>query len=181
MRALDVHEGRVIVSPEAMALPVIRTLYKRDKSKKKERAFDETCFVVYMTDPRKANPYSALDETKRREKLIKDVLDGREPDKELEKAVKWWAEYWQENIPEMEIWQDAKEAATSLMDYLKNVDYTERTNSGAMVANPGQVASTLSKVNTILQQLAGLGKKIQEEAYELVRARGGREINPLER
>jgi len=181
MRALDIHEGRVIPTPEALAVPVIAALYSRDKSKKKERAFDELCYVVFMTDPRKANPYMGLNLEERKDKLIKEVLASKKPDKLVDEAVKWWQEYWSRNIPEIEVWQDAQSAATSLMDYLKNVDYDERTKGGSMVHNPSHVASTLAKVSDILQQLNSLGRKIQEEAFDIIKSRGGREINPLER
>lgn len=181
MRALDIHEGRVIPTPEALALPVFSALYARDKTKHKEKAFSELCYVVFMTDPRKANPYMGMDENERHDKLVEEILNGKKPDKLVLEALEWWQDYWARNIPEIEVWKDAQSAATSLMDYLKNVDYDERTKSGGMVHNPNHVASTLAKVSDILQQLNSLGRKIQEEAFDIIKSRGGRDINPLER
>lgn len=181
MRSLDIHEGRVIPTPEALAVPVISALYERDNTKHKENAFKALCYVTFMTDPRKANPYIGLNEEDRATKLQKEFLGGKKPDKLIKDAVEWWREYWATNIPEIEVWRDAQSAATSLMDYLKNVDYDERTRAGSMVHNPSHVASTLAKVSDILQQLNSLGRKIQEEAFDIIKSRGGRDINPLER
>ena len=83
----DLRDGQVVLNPESLAIPIFNTIWKRDKTKSKERANREIAYIFFMCDFN--SPYMAYPNIKRREVVVNDFMKDPKwkEDKDIKEAM----------------------------------------------------------------------------------------------
>ena len=86
MKILDIRNGKVEISAEALLVPELSKIYNRDKTKGKDKSLLELAYVYYTCDFQ--SPYADLPDTERDASVAYDLFkDGKyKPDKDLQAA-----------------------------------------------------------------------------------------------
>lgn len=168
---------------ETLLISPFKEIWERDSSKFKEEAIKEFTYVELMTSKLKSNPYSGYTEEDRHNKL-KEVLkfdSSWKPDKLLQEAMVKIDEFQREASPTYQYYIDSLVTAERTRKFLKEIDLDERNpKTGGLLYKPADVIKGVTETEKIIQTLASLKKKVEEELFETKRVRGNRTINEFE-
>lgn len=160
----------LFISPEALAIDAFSAIWKRDKSKDKNKAYKELAFVFYMEDYRTVyNQYIG----KEREEIIKTDLKlpkEWEPDEKVKLALDKYREL--NTTMSMELLEDALFGVNKLREYFKGVDFLEVTKDGRMAHDPAKFKGVLKDLPEIVKSLKKLREEIRQELDEDAGVRG---------
>ena len=87
-KIFDISNGEVILTPEALAIPVFKEIWDSDKTKTKERAEKEIKFVVFFCDSVKS-PYKDYPTDERYDILREEIFGDSKwkPDELVKRAI----------------------------------------------------------------------------------------------
>tara|TARA_R100000406_G_C3094800_1_gene120445 strand:+ start:636 stop:1178 length:543 start_codon:yes stop_codon:yes gene_type:complete len=175
----DLRDGQVVLNAESLAIPIFNKIWKRDKSKDKEKANREIAYIYFMCDFN--SPYMAYPNTKRREVVLTDFMRDVKwkEDKEIEDAMSKYLEFQETHT--MRLMKAARGAADKLASYFEHIDFREMGENGKPLYNAKDVAINLEKVGSIVESLDKLENKIKKEIKSDSRVRGGGDIGLYER
>ncbi len=169
MRLFDIDKGRVVMNPTSLWIPELKTLWTRDKSKDKAKAYNEIAYIVFMYDHR--SPYKDYAEKDREEKIRKDCFPDNpdwQPDVAVSKAINRFKEF--QETANSRLLSAAKIAADKLTDYFRSVDPTAAT----------EIVKNLKELGTVVKSLDMLEKQVQKEQLEANTIRGGQDVGFFE-
>ena len=117
----DLRDGHVVLNAESLAIPIFNKVWKRDRSKVKDKATKEISYIFFMCDFN--SPYMAYPNTKRREVVLNDFMKDKDwkEDKEIEEAMKKYLEFQETHT--MRLMKAAKGAVDKLTSYFENIDF----------------------------------------------------------
>lgn len=171
MKLFKFEDYEVVVSEEALTLKPFKQLWQRDRTKAKSRAQNELSYIYFMYDPRSEYMF-ILDEEVRRKEILEGIgfKDTWKEDQAVKEAV---ALYKKLTTTTASILLDSiRETIENLRAELQVIDFTERTNSGALVYSLSMVTSTLDKLIALTDKLVKAEKLIHEQIKEQSKMRG---------
>lgn len=176
MKLFDIVNGKVVMNPQALAMPEFRYLWDRDKDIDKDNAVREISYIVFLCDESLANPYRAYKEGDREEVLLKDFIKEKswKADKYIDAAVKKYLEATQ--TTNSRLLKAAKNAAEKLAGYFDMIDFNETDKDGKYLFSAKELASNLAAVGNIVKSLHQLEEMVKKEQLETNTVRGGGEI-----
>jgi len=179
MSLFDLKNGNIVLNPDSLALPGFREIWKKDKTKGKEKATREISYVYFMCDYH--SPYAVYPNLKRREAIAKDYMGGRdwEETEDIKEAIRRYVDF-QETYT-MRLMRAAKGASDKLAGYFEDVDFLARDDNGKPIFTAKDVAVNLEKIGNIVDSLDKLETRIKKEVKTDSRIRGGGEIGMYER
>lgn len=154
MKILELNNDRVTISAEALGLTFFKTLWSRDKSKNKEKAYNDIAYVFYYCDFN--SPFSALPPDDRA-KTIKQFVIGDTKfvvDKEIELAIEGYKEL--NTTPAMKMLEAVQIAISKMENYFRTVDYAEED-----IDKVGKFIERLPKLIESVNQASEICKKEQ--------------------
>ena len=172
MHLLVFEDYEVKPSPEALLVKPIRRLYNEDRSKQKEKFYQQMSYLYFMCDPRSTYAY-LIDENERRKAIIEQegLPEDFKPSALLEEAMET---YKQHTVTvSQKLLQAAMKAADTVSKFLEEVDLTEEDDKGRPKYQVSQITSALKNVEGIVSSLQTLTKKVEQEVEDKTRARGG--------
>lgn len=150
MSLFNFHTDHVTLTKEISGLKPFQKLLEREDS-------NQVLLYIYHLADWKSN-YAKWDPEERREKLIEEVLDGEEPDEEVEEAVEFYKELNQ--TESLKLLEAARKGVYTLQEYFEQED-------PMMEEKPGKAAkdliSNLEKVGNILKALNEWEEQIKQE------------------
>ena len=175
----DIINGEVVLNPQSLYIKPFRDIWKRDKTKDKQRATNEISYVVFLLH--NLSPYTSYPEEVR-ETVIKQDVFG-DPDIELddvvEDAVNKYAEF--QNTTNTRLLSSAKMAAEELSSYFRSVKFDKKDErTGKPEYSARELASNLSAVGNIIKSLSLLEKQVRREQLEDITVKGQSEIGEYE-
>ena len=175
----DLKGGQIVLNAESLAVPIFNKIWKRDKSKSKDRANKEIAYIFFMCDFN--SPYMAYPGNKKRDIILNDFMKDPKwkEDKEIKEAMNKYLEFQETHT--MRLMKAAKGAADKLAMYFEDIDFKEMGDNGRPLYNAKDVASNLEKVGSIVESLDKLENKIKKEIKADSRVRGGGDIGLYER
>ena len=83
----ELKDGKLIIEPSRLIVPVFKQLYDRDKSKDKTQAFKEFSYIYFLLDFK--SPYAGYPNDKKEEAIKKDLFKNNkwEPDSLVTEAI----------------------------------------------------------------------------------------------
>lgn len=167
---------------ETLLISPFKEIWERDKSKDKVQATKEFTFIELMTSKKKSNPFSGYNDEVRFSKLKEMLFDENwKPDMEIEIGLVKMKDFQEEASPTYKYYIDNLETAEKTRTFLKNIDLYERnTKTGNPLYKPKDVTSAIADTERILQTLAILRDKVEQELFESVKTKGNRQINHFE-
>lgn len=162
---IDDKTKEVIPSPDILLIHPFDIIWKRAEDK--SRAVKEIAFVAFMENLEDDNPYRDEEGNSKVEKVKKAVFgdDPFEPDPIIDHARDVLRGRYEATFA-YSYYNAAVEAALSLRDYMRTVDFSERTKSEAMVHDPNKTQNTIAQTIKTLQNLKELRKRVITESFE---------------
>lgn len=159
---------KVHVSEEAFLLAPFKAIYKRDKSRTKNKAISELAYVWFFTDI--TSPYlSTIDLKERQEEIIRDLElpDGWKPDKVIDTAIDYYRE--RSRTITQHLYEAAMIAASAVNDVFARAEELIKMSKDEIAASE-KVINALGKVPGIM---AGL-KKAEKELIKEIEDKEGK-------
>jgi hypothetical protein len=125
MKIFELKDNQVVIDPEILTIPEFHTVWEADKTKGKEKAFQNFTYIYHTSDY--ASPYANYPADKREEAVRHDLI----PDKKWKPAPYTLAaidKYRQLSItPMMRLLAAAQAKVDQLADYLEGTGVTDET------------------------------------------------------
>lgn len=146
------YEGyKVIVEPEVLLLEPFKKIWKRDRSKSKDKATLEIAFIYFFCDPR--SDYTYLVDDAERAKAIKEgegLADNWKPDKVMLEAIKFYNSFKSTSILLLE---DTRMAVDKLRTLLRTIDLTKTDKNDKPVYTLNNITATIKQVPALVKEL----------------------------
>lgn len=178
MHLIELVNYEIVPTQECFLVKPLRDLFNADKSKQKEKFFQQLSVVYFMADPRSSYNYitdleARLEIIKEQEGLSKDFkIDGK-----VQEAIDWYKKHTL--TTSSLLLDDARQAVDKIRQFLRDVDLNATDDKG-------KPKYTINTVTTALKQLPQLAKDLKDtekiltlEIEEAGRARGGNESKSL--
>lgn len=175
----DMKDGKFIVDPNAIIIPPFKDIWERDKSKTKETAINELCFVYFAADFN--SPYITFPEDEKIERIKQDFLvkNKLKPDSLLLHSIEVYKQF--QETHSMRLLNSARVAADKMSTYFNNINFDDEDDSGKLKYVAKDVASTLANVGKIVESLDKLEEKVKKEIKTTTKVRGGGAASKWER
>lgn len=171
MKNLITLENNVLrISPEALVIQEFSIIWKRDKTKTKDRALKELAYVYHSTDYQSI--YRNYHPHDRDSKIKTDIFADKEwmPDTVIIMAQDKYASL--QTTLSLELMNDAEMGITKLRDYFKQVDFSEDENGTAaknFIAN-------VKAMGDLVKGMKSLREEVEKELSDNMQMRGGSKI-----
>jgi hypothetical protein len=182
MNIFQIENNIVVPTPQALLIKDFKTIWDRDKSKKKEQAIKEFSYIEFMSSYQKNNPFINYEPFMRHRKICEHVFGDPKyiPDAQVKKAQETYEEIQNEGSVSLRFYKSLVTAVEKLIKFAEDVDLTARDNRGSAVYTPAHITQITSKAYDTLKQLSLMETKVQQDLYESSKTRGNREINHFE-
>lgn len=159
------------ITPEALMIPEFNKIYKRDKSKDKNKALKELAYIYYSMDY-KSN-YLSYSKDLREERLNEDFMEDKKykPDQMILEAMKKYEQLQQ--TPTMNYLKAARNAMEETEKYFNGIDYSERDVRGNAIYKVTEVTKALKDSYGVKDTLDKLMEAVKKEQSNSNQARGG--------
>lgn len=170
---------RVNVAEEALLLTPFKNIYKRDKSRGKDKAINELAFVWFYADIK--SPYqSIIDDEERTEEIIKDteLPNTWKPDKLVKDAIEFYKK--RNKTVVVSLYDSAMIAASAVNGVFSNSkDLIESAEDQITAAQ--KVIAALEKVPKVMESLRNVEKQLIREIEDTEgKTKGSRTFNTFE-
>ena len=171
MRIIDIQEGKITITPEALCISPFSELWQGDKSKDKSKATSQMKYIWFFADIE--SPYYDKPEADRHNLLALDVMKDKDykVTKEVNEGIKKYQELYNSTPGII-----ALDAAYSLMfkiqEYFKTVDLQE--------VDVKKLTDTFSNMPKIMNALQEARRVAFSEKVKGVKIRGGAELGLYE-
>ena len=140
MNSLFEFDGQHIsVNPILLSIKPFEQIWKRDKSKIKEKARKELIYIYGMVSTNDDNIWKDYVDLKKREDIIIEDLFGKNsdwtPDRLVLEAIDKYRARYPKTPAEM-LLETAMKAMMKVKDHLDSIDLNERDNQGRLIHNP---------------------------------------------
>jgi len=175
-KLFDIVKSEVVISPHVLAIPAIKKLWDRDKTKSKDRAYKEISYIVFMYDFH--SPYKDVSVSERDKRVKKDVFktDDWVPDNYVKEAIEIYR--FLQETPLTRLLEVNLNNIDKLTEYLEGIDFKGKDLEDANKTAEGLMKG-MEKIGNIIKSLSILRKQVQTEVAENT-ARGNTEIGYFE-
>ena len=158
------------ISEEAFALKPFKDLWKRDKSKGKDRALQELAYIYFMEDTRSDYQiYIDREERSEQIKLGEGFPEDWKPDKAVLDAQQFYAGFKSESALLLE---DIRAAITKLREYIKTIDLNAVDDKGKPIYTLNTYTTTIKQIPELITSLDAAEKAIAKESVTQDKVRG---------
>lgn len=153
MHICEIINGEIQPTQEALLIKPIRKLYNQDRSKSKQKFFDQLSVIYFMVDPRSSYNY-ILDENQRLETILTECgIENFKMTKDLKEAMEVYKKHCVTTAGLL--LESTKIAIDKVRDFLKNVNLSA-------VDDKGKPLYTISSITTAIKQIPQLAKDVQD-------------------
>lgn len=169
-KILDLKDGKIVISPECLAITPFKELWESDISKTKSLATNKIKYVWFYSDY--SSPYFQQPEEVRQKMIILDVI--RDKDFKVTKDIKDCIAKYKElsSTPAIRMVESANILAGKMESYFKDVDLA--------AVDVKKVTDIFINMPKIVSSLKEAEKKCMEEVNNGVKVRGNASIGMFE-
>jgi hypothetical protein len=179
MGLFDFKDYKVVISPDAVAIPAFKTIWERDKTKEKHKATQELSYIYFVNDFK--SPYSIYPEEDRRAKVLSDFI--KNPDWVMDAELKIAEEEYNEfqKTYSMRFLESARGLADKLTAYFDEVDFHATDERGKPTYSATDAVRNLKEVGNVIESLDKVEEKVKKEIDSQTKVRGKKVIRDRER
>lgn len=179
MGLFDYKDYKVVISPDAVAIPAFRKIWERDKTKHKHKATQELSYIYFVNDFK--SPYSVWPEEDRRQKVMDDFI--KDPDFKMDPELKAAeAEYNEfQRTYSMRFLESARGLADKLTAYFEEVDFHATDERGKPLYSATDAVRNLKEVGNVIESLDKVEEKVKKEIDSKAKVRGKKVVRERER
>ena len=172
------YEGyKLNISEEALLLKPFKEIWQRDKSKSKDKAFQELGYIYFMSDPR--SDYQYLVDEEERSKAIKEgegIPSSWKPDKVVLDAITFYKSFKPTSALLLE---DTRFAVDKLRKLLREI-LTKVDDKGKPIYTLNTITATIKQIPSLVKDLDEAEKALSKELIESGKVRGSQEKSMYE-
>lgn len=153
------------ISEEALCIKAFRELFKRDRSKTKEKALLELGFIYFYLDPR--SDYSFLtDDEERMEAIIEQegFPTKWKPDDKVQRAMEVYRSLTQTSSSLL--LQDTRISIDKARAFLRNLDLEQKDDNGKPIYTINSYLNAIKDVPKLIKELSEAEKAVSKELEE---------------
>jgi hypothetical protein len=171
MKIFEIVGDDIKVTPEALMVKEFKELWKKDKSKGKEKAKIQLSYVYYFSDWE--SPYAKYIEEERQERIVSDLGMKLEWVKgtDIRLAIDRYAELTM--TTSMLLLQDAKVAVNKLRGYFREVDLAALDKNDKPIYRANDLTSNLKAIGGVIKGLKELEDEVKKEQMDTSSIKGG--------
>ena len=179
MGLFDYKDHKIVLNPDAVAIPPFRKLWERDKSKTKHKATQELTYIYFMYDFK--SPYNIYPENDRKSRVMNDYIKTPDwkPDAEVKLAIASYNEF--QRTYSMRFLESARGLADKLSSYFDEVDFHATDDNGKPLYSAKDAVSNLKQVGDVIESLDKVEEKVRTEVDSKSKIRGDKAIKDRER
>lgn len=172
MHLIEYENYQIKPSPEALLIKPIRDLFNQDKTKNKEKFYQQMSIIYFFADPRSTYSYITDDESRLQEILKQEGLPleytvtGK-----LEEAINVYKKHM--ITTSQLLLQDTKLTIDKLRSFLRNIDLDERDERGKAIYTINSITQAIKQIPQLAKDIMEAEKIVAKEIEEQGRARGG--------
>lgn len=176
-KLFDIVGTEVTIDPTVLAIPAIKAIWDRDKSKAKEKAINEIKYIVFLVDYK--SPYRDLHESIRELAIIKDIFKKEDwkPDSVIKDAIDKYKVLRKTKM--VMLLENAEHALDELSSWFGEVNFKDTDAFGRLKFDIKDVKANLKEIGGIAKSIAALKNQVETELSEMS-ARGSNEIGYYE-
>lgn len=158
------------ISEEAFALKPFREIWKRDKTKGKDKAIQELAYIYFMQDSRSDYQiYIDKEERSKQIKLGEGLPEDWKPDKAVLAAEEFYASFKTE--PEL-LLEDTTVAISKLREFIKTIDLNAVDDKGKPIYTLNTYTATIKQIPELITSLNEAERAITKEKATSDKVRG---------
>lgn len=158
------------ISEEAFMLKPFKELWRRDKSKNKEKALQELAYIYFMEDSRSDyQVYIDKEERSAQVKLGEGMPESWKPDKAVLDAMQFYSSFKSESALLLE---DIRVAITKLREFIKTIDLSATDDKGKPIYTLNTYTATIKQIPDLITSLDEAERTIAKENIQSDKVRG---------
>lgn len=175
MKLITTENYELKIADEAFLIKPIRMLWHQDRSKSKERFYQQMSFLFFTQDPRSNYAY-ILNEEERKKAIIEQ--EGLPKDFKPSDLLKEAMEIYKKHTVTVsqKLLDAAMIAANKVSTFLMDVDLKDEDEKGRPKYQVSSITTALKNVEGIVTSLQNLQRKVEQEITEQGKARGAMEL-----
>jgi hypothetical protein len=172
-------KGNVVIpEPPLLLIEPFKSIWEVDD---KDKALKELAYIYFMVCPKRENVFSGYAEDVKREKVDKHLFGKKyNPPKRVKEAMEFYEGYLSEGSVAIRLYKANVKNIESMINYLNDIDYNERTQGGALVHNIDRNKKVSQDSAELLQGLKKLEEQIYKDDYQVEKVGSGRSISEFE-
>jgi hypothetical protein len=177
-KLFDIVDTDIVLDPRVIAIPALKAVWDKDKSKGKERAKKELTYVVFMADFH--SPYRDLPDANKEETIRKDIFKGEDwvPLSYVHEAVEKYTELQETRHSRM--LKALRHTEEEITYYFKSISLKDTDDFGKPKHNINEIVKNMKEVGGVIKSISMLEKQVESELLE-GKVQGESEIGPYER
>ena len=175
----ELKEGKIVISPDKLALPYFHTIWQADKSKTKEVAFMELGYIFYLCDAK--SPYNSYPEDKRKELILVDIIRDKKwkPSKQVEEAIVKYKEL--STTPSTILLESIKGLLYRMVGFYDSITFDPKSKDIELEIRKMEAAQkATANVGKSLESLVALEERVKKESMSVNKRRGNAESSLFE-
>lgn len=183
MEGLYIISGRSLEpNPNMLLIYPFSKIWERDTSPLKFTALREFAYITFMASMGVDNPYKSYDPILRRLKVKEDLFTKEgtlwEEDNIVLEGIEKIESFQQEASASYAYYMSALNAAGKLRDFFDDFSMTTlNPKTGLPLYKPKEITSALIETEKVLQTLASIKKKVEEEIYQASRIKSDKKTS----
>lgn len=177
MKLITVENFELKVSDEALLVRPFRKLFNMDRSKGKEKFYQQMSILYFVYSPASNYSYIVDEKDRMKEVLAQEGITDFKPTPEFKDAV---AVYEKLSVTASSaLLADTKIAVNKVREILKSVDFNELEEKDKVNALK-TVTSVVAMIPKLVKDLADAEKAVSKELEEQSKARGSQELTVMD-
>lgn len=177
MKLIRLEDYQIKIADEALLVKPIRRLFNMDRTKNKEKFYEQMSILFFVYDPRSNYSYITDEKDRLAEVLAQEGISEFHNTAEFKEAV---AAYKKLCItPSSILLADTNTVVGKIREVLKSVDFNELSEEDKVSAVK-TVASVVAMIPKLVKDLSEAEKAVQKETEELGKARGSQELSIMD-
>lgn len=171
-----------IVRPytETLLISPFREIWERDKNPGKFTAVDEFTYIEFMTSVKKSNPYKGYEEGERHKRIAIAIMkhEEYEPDELVLQGMQVLLDFQASASVTYNYYMSVKKAIYKVQTFFNNFDLNEKNEkTGLPIYKPKDITMSATDTEKVLQNLASLQEKVDNELFETVKLKGQKTVS----
>jgi hypothetical protein len=176
-RLFDIVDAKIEPDPRVIAIPEMKKVWSRDKSKAKETAMREYSYIVFMCDFH--SPYKDLANDIKEETILESVFKDKnwKPDEVVRTAMDVYTKLQEtRHLRMLKSYEHIEDEITS---YNNSIDLKATDDFGKPLYNIKDIVQSAERIGNIIKSISILEKQVETEIAES-NVRGQSEIGAYE-
>lgn len=178
MKLIQLDNYEIKVADEALLVKPIRRLFNMDRSKGKERFYEQMSVLYFVYDPRSNYSYIIDEKDRFAEVLKQEGIKEFHNTAEFKEAVEVYKKLTM--TTSAMLLADTRVAIDKVREFLRTVDLNAVDDKGKPLYTINSITSTIKQIPQLAKELVEAEEALNKEVAETGKARGTQELSIMD-